>query len=215
MDPGFWLERWRTQQIGFHEGQPNDLLVAHADRLRDARSVYVPLCGKAEDLAYLAGRGHDVIGSELAHEAVSAFFTEHGLTPRKDDVQGVARFRAAGVTILEGDALTLTQTHTGVVDGIYDRAALVAIDPSDRERYVEVNARLLRTGGVMLLVSLTYDQSQLEGPPWSVPEEQVRALFEARFQIEKLQTRPADAGPRFAPVASSLLESIYLLTKRG
>ena len=33
MEPSFWIDRWREGKIGFHEGQPNALLVRFAARL--------------------------------------------------------------------------------------------------------------------------------------------------------------------------------------
>ena len=69
MDPSFWRDRWQAGQIGFHEGRPNSFLERFADRLPRGGRVLVPLCGKAEDLAYLAGRGHEVVGVELVEDA--------------------------------------------------------------------------------------------------------------------------------------------------
>ena len=40
-------------------------------------TVLVPLCGKAHDLAFLAERGHRVVGVELSEIAVRAVFSEH------------------------------------------------------------------------------------------------------------------------------------------
>jgi hypothetical protein len=68
-------------QIGFHEGAPNAFLQEHVAKLGASRQVLVPLCGKSEDLAFLAARGHAVVGVELVEDAVRAFFSEHGLTP--------------------------------------------------------------------------------------------------------------------------------------
>ena len=78
MDEAFWQERWRTQQIGFHEGKPNELLAAHVDRFGRGTRVLVPLAGKAIDLRWLAERGHNVVGVELGAEAIEAFHREQG-----------------------------------------------------------------------------------------------------------------------------------------
>ena len=78
MEPSFWLERWRENRIGFHEGHPNSYLERHRSELGAGRRVLVPLCGKTEDLAYLASLGHHVVGIELAEAAARAFFVEHG-----------------------------------------------------------------------------------------------------------------------------------------
>ena len=76
-----WLARWRDGRIAFHEGHPNVLLEHHIARLAGCRRVLVPLCGKAEDLAYLAAQGHAVLGVELAEQAIREFFEAHGLAP--------------------------------------------------------------------------------------------------------------------------------------
>ena len=60
MDHEFWLERWRTNQIGFHQAEFNARLVHHWPSLgvpKGAR-VFVPLCGKSRDMLWLAGAGH-------------------------------------------------------------------------------------------------------------------------------------------------------------
>ena len=81
MEPDFWRARWSEGRIGFHEGAPNAHLRQNLDVLAGARRVLVPLCGKAEDLAFLAASGREVVGVELVEDAVRAFFAEHGLAP--------------------------------------------------------------------------------------------------------------------------------------
>ncbi|HVH46372.1 MAG TPA: hypothetical protein VM925_28720, partial [Labilithrix sp.] len=92
MEIADWAARWRDGRIGFHEGRANTFLERHVDRLGPApKHVLVPLCGKAEDMAFLASRGHTVTGIEVVEDAVQAFFREHDLTPEirsvKDDVR--------------------------------------------------------------------------------------------------------------------------------
>src|SRR5687767_7665068 len=121
MEPSFWKTRWREGRIGFHEGKPNDLLVAHADLLPAGSRVFVPLCGKAEDMAFLAGRGHEVVGVELAESAVQGFFAEHELSPEVSRRGPFQVFSAGGVTVLQGDIFDTTPAHVGVVTALYDR----------------------------------------------------------------------------------------------
>ena len=63
MDPQYWINRWQENRIGFHEAGVNPLLerflpLAAATPPR----VLVPLCGKSEDLTWLAALGHPVLG---------------------------------------------------------------------------------------------------------------------------------------------------------
>jgi len=216
VDRTFWEERWNLGQTGFHEGAPNELLRRHVGAL-GAGHVYVPLCGKSNDLKYLRDQGFDVTGVEIVPSAIAQLFAELGPeAPRVEELPPFRRHSGAGLTVLEGDAFALTPAHLGgEVDAVFDRAALVAIAPSTREAYVARLADVLRPGGRVLLVTFDYDQKKLSGPPWAVSPEDVRALCDAAFEVELLEERPAAVGPKFAAAGAEVRERLFLLRKRG
>src|SRR5690606_21543268 len=165
MDIEYWAARWKEGRIGFHEGRTNAFLAKHAGRLGEKRRVLVPLCGKAEDMAFLAARGHEVVGIEAVEDAVKAFFAEHGLDPRVDDLRGGVRaYSTGGVRILAADLFACTKEDLGPVDALYDRAAIVALPPETRRRYVARLREVLPAGAPGLVVTFEYVQSQIEGP---------------------------------------------------
>ena len=84
MEPNFWHERWQQNQLGFHESEANSLLVAHFDALSLAPNsrVFVPLCGKTRDIAWLLSKGHRVVGIELSQLAIEQLFTDLGSSQR-------------------------------------------------------------------------------------------------------------------------------------
>ena len=177
MDADFWIGRWREGRIGFHEGKPNQYLERHVARLAGARRVLVPLCGKAVDLAYLAGRGHEVVGVELVEDAVKQFFDEHGTTPETSVSGDLVIYRAGAITVIAGDIFSVTSEHVGPIDAIFDRAALVALPPELRARYV-AHLRLLASDATReLLVSIEYPPEASNGPPFSIDEAEVRHTF--------------------------------------
>ena len=205
-----WLARWRDGRIAFHEGLPNDLLVHHAARLAGCRRVLVPLCGKAEDLAFLAARGHDVIGIELAEQAVQAFFAEHELAPSiaprgpfaaYEVGPGIVRPAApadpagptGAITLLAGDFFALTPALLGPVDALYDRAALIALPAELRPRYVAQLRALVPAGAPALVITLEYDQAAVAGPPYAVLDAELRTLY-AGAAVELLEERPGDVA---------------------
>lgn len=194
MEPSFWIDRWREGRIGFHEGAPNAFLVEHVARLAGSR-VLVPLCGKTEDLAYLAGAGRTVIGAELVEDAVRAFFAEHDATPAIAPRGAATAYTAGEIEILAGDLFAITRDDVGAIDAIYDRAALIALPPEVRRRYVE-HLRLLAPGVPVLLVTIEYPQDQMSGPPFSVGDDEVRALY---ANVELL----GEAAPRGGRIAQS------------
>jgi thiopurine S-methyltransferase len=175
VERSFWEERWREGRIGFHEGAPNKYLSRHAPRL--AGRVLVPLCGKAKDLAFLASRGHDVVGIELVEDAVRAFFTEHGVTPVITPRDELVEYRAGSITIFAGDVFATTRELVGEIDAVYDRAALIALPAELRPRYVDHLRALVAPGTPGLLITLEYEQAQMTGPPFSVVDAEVRAHF--------------------------------------
>lgn len=184
----FWHQRWHEGKIGFHEGKPNEHLLAHAAHLRleDAR-VLVPLCGKTVDLAWLAAQGAEVVGVELVTSAVEAFFREQGLTPERTRVGALERFRVPDLTVFAGDFFALdAETAGGPFDACWDRAALVALPEGLRERYVAHARSLLRPGATTLLVTFEHDLGSSE-PPFSIPDALVRTLF-AEDAITELAT---------------------------
>lgn len=199
MEQDFWQERWDTRQIGFHQPQPNLLLTAHAGFLDGRYRIYVPLCGKSTDLGFLRARGHEVVGTEFVAQAIREFFAELGEAPASGSAGPFTTHSVPRLTILQGDALLLEAAQAGgQVDGVYDRAALVAVAPADRARLVASYRRLLRPDGRLLVIVFDYDQSRLKGPPWAVSREEVQRLFADFGRIRLLGERMEPASERFA-----------------
>lgn len=190
MDPAFWTSRWAEGKLGFHEGKPNTFLERHAAKLAGTR-VLVPLCGKAEDLAYLAARGHEVVGIELVEDAVAAFFTEHSLAPAIERRGAIVVYSAGTITLIAGDVFTVTREDVGAIDAVYDRAALVALPANLRRRYIEHLQTLVAPATSGLLVTLDYPQDKFEGPPFAVGDAEVYAHYRT---VELLEERPATSG---------------------
>jgi thiopurine S-methyltransferase len=157
VDPDFWLDKWRHNEIGFHQAQPHPALAKYWPLLGLARNsrVFVPLAGKSPDLVWLATAGHQVVGIELSPIAV-------------------AQFR------------TLTPAALGPISAVFDRASLIALPPAMRQRYAAHLAALQAPGTQTLLLSLEYDQTRMTGPPHSVNATEVESLFAATHHIEAL-----------------------------
>jgi thiopurine S-methyltransferase len=205
----FWKERWDTKQTGFHEGQPNDLLVAHADRLPPRSRILVPLAGKSNDLVWLAERGHAVVGVEFVKAAIDEFV--EGFDVQRRSLGAHEAFEAHGVTMVLGDMFEIGSAALGTFDAIYDRAALIALEPRLRVRYVDTCRALLKETAVTLLIAMAYDQSKASGPPFSVDDREVRGLFAGR-SIEALSAREADIPPRLREAGvDHAVETAYLI----
>lgn len=208
MDSDFWHARWGAGQIGFHEGTPNELLTRHASVLGERRRVLVPLCGKSEDLAFLAGLGHTVVGVELVESAVQAFFAAHDAAPVVTRLGALTRYEAASIVIFAGDLFATTRELLGPVDALYDRAALIALPEPMRRDYARHLHTLLPPAAPGLVVTIDYDQAKLPGPPFAVPEAELRAHYAGR-RLELLSEATAAGNPRLAAVGA--IERAYAI----
>jgi thiopurine S-methyltransferase len=212
MDPSFWRARWQEGRIGFHQGRPNAQLVKHVDRLGRPGRIFVPLCGKAADMAFLASRGHRVLGVELVESALRDFFREHDLEPEVATSDRFTTLRSGGLTLLAGDFFALEPGDLEGVTAAYDRASIVALPPETRARYVERLRVLLPKGAPILTVTFEYDASRFEGPPFSVDGTELCRLYGADATIDLLDTGPIPPGGALAQAAVGAVESCWLVT---
>jgi thiopurine S-methyltransferase len=211
MDQEFWQKKWASNVIGFHLPDTNPVLSEFWKALNPTReqTVFVPLCGKSMDLDWLAERHNSVSGVELSQIAVRAFFAERLYTPTVTTLSSTLElYDFDEFTIFAGDYFTAPIEAT---DLIYDRAALVALPKEMRSEYVQVLRSRLKEGGRILLVTLDYDQNEMSGPPFSVPEDEVRSLFSGMI-ITKLQRDEADADhPRIKKGLTRFAEEVWLI----
>ncbi|DAC68287.1 MAG TPA: thiopurine S-methyltransferase, partial [Candidatus Poseidoniales archaeon] len=168
-----WHERWVTEQIGWHRPVYNDMMVKHWASIgaKPYGTVLVPLCGKSLDMVWLAERGHNVIGLEMVELAVETFFRERNLTPEIATSQQHTTYRSGPYTVYHGDALAL-EANTLQVDAWYDRAAMIALPATTRDGYVQQLRDQTSPGAVGLLITYAYPQEEMEGPPFSLPDEE-------------------------------------------
>ncbi len=185
MKHDFWSQRWAAAQIGFHLPEVNPRLQAHVGRLGNPERVLVPLCGKTLDMAFLAAQGFAVEGVEFVEAAATAFFDEAGVVPQREVVQGQVCFRHEAIRIWVADVLALPGDLFSPVSAIFDRAALVALDPGTRQVYVAQLARLSAPKAAMLLVTFEHDSG--EGPPFSVEAAQVKEIFDGQFDLTLIE----------------------------
>lgn len=211
MDPDFWQQRWQQGRIGFHQDTPTPLLLEHWPTLDVApgSQVFVPLAGKSLDLAWLAAQGCRVLGVELSQLAVEQFFAEHGLTPGKQDTHYGRHYRADGIELICGDVFDLDSDALAGCAAVFDRAALIALPPGLRRRYVGELYSKLPIDCRGLLVTLEYPQQQMSGPPFPVAEAEVRALYGGDWKIDVLERRDILAQqPGFAAEGITALETV-------
>lgn len=186
MTLSYWNERWNNDNIGWHKTDVNPALIQNIDALTNGKSeiiVFVPLCGKSSDIKWLYDLNHTVIGVEGSTMAIEAFFSENNLKfERNNNLYSTLdkRVKIFNMNLFDCDVKLL-----GKLDAIWDRGSFVAINFSERSKYVTLMRSLFNEHTRYLLDTLVYDTTVYGGPPLCVTTEDVNRLFSnwAQFDI--------------------------------
>ncbi len=212
MEASFWHQKWERGDIAFHESEANLFLVEHFEKLNPAKGsrVFLPLCGKTRDIAWLLAHDYRVVGAELSELAVNELFKELGLEPEISKVEKLVRYSAKDIDLLVGDIFDVSAEFLGPVNAIYDRAALVALPAGVREQYTSQLMNITDTAP-QLLITYEYDQRLIAGPPFSVNADEVKRHYGATYQLNSVESKNVAGGLR-GKAAST--ETAWLLQSR-
>ena len=221
MDHDFWHQRWTEGRLGFHQQKVNSRLkkfwnmAASGPASLSGAKVLVPLCGKSLDMLWLAREGHRVVGIEISDTACRDFYVENKLQCTRKDDPPFVKFSGGDIELWCGDFFDLQPDDLDDIHAVYDRAALIALPEAMRANYVSHLAVLLQPNSRIFLISMDYDESKMQGPPFSVPENEVRGLFENKFSIDIIAraSGPDIVGNLAARGLDTLDEKVYLLER--
>lgn len=218
MDHKFWHERWHKKEIGFHQESINQYLQSHWPDLGLSRTdtVFVPLCGKSKDIFWINDKGHPVIGIELSPVACKDLFEESGLKANVRHKESFTHYQHNDIDILCGDFFKLEPEQMSLVKAVYDRAALIALPTEMRPDYIKHLNHILPKHCQILLVAMTYPQTEMSGPPFSVTHDEILSLYEAHWNITFITENVLGKDDPFAKRKglSEIKESVYLLTRQ-
>ncbi|MGH0137791.1 UNVERIFIED_CONTAM: hypothetical protein FKN15_034888 [Acipenser sinensis] len=147
------------------------LLKKHLDAILDGRKKirwFFPLCGKAVDMKWLADMGHTIVGVDVSEIAIKEFFTDQNLPYTEEPVPaipGAKAFKSSDgkISLYNCNLYDFCSSVAGKFDGIWDRGSLVAINPSDRQRYATLIISLMTKDCRYLLDTLLYNPSLYKG----------------------------------------------------
>lgn len=226
MEIDFWLERWNNNQTGFHQQTINPYLMyfygekGPALEQRDKLKVFVPLSGKSKDMLWLSQNSYKVFGVECSDRAVKDFYEENAINYRHAVKDQHALYQSSElpsiIEVFQGDFFALRSEDLSDITDIFDRASLVALPVEMRQQYADKMAELQKPGVRTLLVTLTYDTAEMNGPPFSVTEEEVHALYSENFSVQKLLTKNVieeETGLRNRGL-TALVETVYKLVRK-
>lgn len=218
MEKDYWNHKWKMGDIRFHRNSPHPILVKYFVSIMPGK-VFVPFCGKSEDLHWLTEQRWKVVGSELNDGACESYFAEHEIKFSKERVGDFTKYATDYLEIWCGDHFKLPKKIFSGITAWYDRGALVALPKEMRKNYIEFfssaypkfNTEVFQ----MLLISMEYNRQEIQGPPFNVAESEIRDGLEQILDIElieKVHDPLMDQHPKFQGV--EVLESVYLLKSK-
>ena len=216
MKHDFWHNKWTKNEIGFHLPEANPLLVKHFKALNlkpdsntnNSPRIFLPLCGKTLDIAWLLSQGCRVTGAELSELAIEDLFKQLHLTPTITKLGEITHYSATNIDIFVGDIFKVTPAMLGKVDAVYDRAALVAL-PQDMRKAYTAHLMALTNKAPQLLICFEYDPTIHEGPPFSISADEVKQHYQTAYHLTLLASETMPDGLKGKYPAT---EQVWLLT---
>ena len=213
-----WLDRWKQNRIGFHESTVNPHLRRYLPdfNLNPGDTIFMPLCGKAHDIDWIAQQGFQAIGIELSEIAIESFFSEHNLQYQQFESERFTLRKSGNISLIQGDYFDLQREDLSACKMIYDRASLIAIDEANRSRYCAHMLSIVPQATDQLLITLDYDQAQMKGPPYAVSTPEVSRHYASEYSIDALEQNDVlDERPRWREQGlTSLCQTVYRLDSK-
>jgi len=210
-----WLDRWKKGTTGWHRSDINPQLIKHINQFVETRpqKIFVPLCGASLDMKYLIDQGFHVVGVELSPLAINRFFNENKIACKVSKVEDFDFYQGKNIDIYCGDFFKLKKDYFYDVSCVYDRAALIALNPDLQKKYARHLKEILPNSTKILLLTMFYPQNEMEGPPYSVGDDKVEVLFSEFKEIKKISSvnekesslKPDDLNLTY------LFKNVYLL----
>ena len=250
-----WFKRWYDDSgdmstLGWHLNKPHPVLQKHYNAWmntkndEDQRLVLFPLCGASVDLAYLARRGHQVIGVDGVPKALDALLADYGEeVPSGGGLKpGEMRLRVAQPDWKQMKAAEFISTKErkytpapflmAVQGDFLDFNAAAAAKYGfpefdcafDRGGIVAVepsdrpqyaaNLASLVKRGGRLLL-VTVEHDPTFGPPHNVDEKEVRKLFGKDFEVEMLSREDKmEAEPHWKKRGATRFDEVAYMCRR-
>lgn len=183
MSQNYWENLYQAGDLRWDKGAPSpglvDFLAAHPGRSDE--TVCVPGGGTGHDAGEWAKAGFRVYGYDIAPSAIR-------LSQERSRAHGwSAEFRRADF---------LRDEPPFQFDWLFEHTLFCAIQPGERELYVQAACRWLKPGGNYLTIN--YLIPDTDGPPFGTTREELLQRFSPHFKLQ------SDWVPRSYPNRTGL-----------
>ena len=168
-------------------------------------------------MIWLVNQGYNVVGVELCPIACEAFYKKNNIPVSVTKMDHFTVYKSDKITLYAGDFFKLSKEILGGIDAVYDRAALIALPAELCQRYAGYLFKLIDLDTVIFLITIAYNQNEMNGPPFSVDEKEVTALYSGRFNIKQVYNKLVQAIPAHLQTKGLVQanEQVYYLSHNG
>jgi SAM-dependent methyltransferase len=170
MSEAYWETRYRTKDMPWEKGAPSpglvDFLAAH--RELPGETVCVPGCGTGHDVREWAKAGFRAYGYDIAPSAIRL---------------GTDGTRAARLRAEFRLADFLRDEPPFPFDWIFEHTLFCAIDPGERDLYMQAVSRWLKPRGQYIAVN--YLIPDKDGPPFGTTRDELWQRFSPQFDLQE------------------------------
>ncbi len=190
-----WNLRWLSGDTPWSFNEANDpfyedfpKIKAELDKNSSSEqklTALIPLSGSTNAIKYLRDRGFFVTAVEFSDAAIKDI--QDNLFPEVDFRTEGNKLSAENLEIYNSDFFEFNSKTK--FDLIYDRAAFVAIDKEDREKYVKKLNEFSKPNSLLYLSLFEWDTNDNYGPPFSSPLTLVEKMLESFDKVFSQKTK--------------------------
>lgn len=183
LTPAFWETRYQEGTTRWDLGQAAPTFIcwlSQEPRPQPGKTIVLG-CGRGHDALLLARHGFEVLGVDYAPSAIAA--AQQTATAQKLDAQFIQR-----------DIFELLPEYQQQFDYVIEHTCFCAIEPSLRDRYLDLVHQLLKPAGKAIGIFFTHRRPG--GPPYGVTPQDIEQLFKPKFEIETLIPAPQSVSQR-------------------
>jgi SAM-dependent methyltransferase len=174
-----WNSMWENKQTHWDIGSPSTPLVAYIDQIKDKTiEILIPGAGNAYEAEYLHKKGFPFVKVlDISALPVKKLLNRYPDFPKEN--------------VIEGDFFA----HSGTYDLILEQTFFSAIEPDQREDYMNQVYHLLKPKG--RLVGVLFGIPMFDnGPPYGGQLDHYKALFQKKFILQTLEPCYNSIKPR-------------------
>jgi len=180
----FWNQCYIDNNTGWDIGSVTPVFKQWADSLQKKSKILVPGAGNGYDPLYFSSLGHDVTAIDFSEAAVSKMKLK-------------AKEENLSLKVIRCDFFDMLDKFKKDFEYIVEYTFYCAIDPINRNKYIDIVHHLLNDNGKLIALFLPLNKDISDGgPPFAVKESEIENKFSKKFDLIDSYMHPLSINQR-------------------